>query len=78
MHPRDDLDILWYWDPDAVVPAAGTWLCWVDYTAGAMLCNVFDESFEILFLELPVKQPCIDRNWVVLTIKIDIRQNRPV
>ncbi|RLN30263.1 hypothetical protein C2845_PM05G16270 [Panicum miliaceum] len=64
VHPRDDLDmdhLLWYWDTDAVVPF-GTWLCWVDYTAGVMLCNVLDGSSEILFLELPIKQPCIDRD----------------
>ncbi|RCV19001.1 hypothetical protein SETIT_3G348800v2 [Setaria italica] len=65
VHPRGELDmhhILWYWDTDAVVPF-GTWLCWVDYTTGVMLYNLFDENSEseILFLELPVKQSCI--NW---------------
>ncbi|OEL29476.1 hypothetical protein BAE44_0009506 [Dichanthelium oligosanthes] len=66
VHPRDDLDmehILWYWDTDAVVPS-GTWMCWVDYTASVMLCNLFDDSSEILFLELPMKQPCINRDEV--------------
>jgi hypothetical protein len=69
VHPRGELDmdhVLWYWDTDAVVPF-GTWLCWVDYTTGVMLYNLFDEnseSSEILFLELPVKQSCINRDEV--------------
>ncbi|RLN00016.1 hypothetical protein C2845_PM06G30150 [Panicum miliaceum] len=66
VHPRDDLDmdrILWYWDTDAVVPFR-TWLCWVDYTVGVMLYNVFDGSSEILFLELPIKHPYINRDVV--------------
>ncbi|CAL5093314.1 unnamed protein product [Urochloa decumbens] len=66
VHPRSDLDmdrVLWYWDTDAVAPF-GTWLCWVDYTAGVMLYDLFGESSEILFLELPIKQSCINRDEV--------------
>ncbi|CAL4891924.1 unnamed protein product [Urochloa decumbens] len=53
-----DLDmerILWYWDTSRVV-AFGSWMCWVDYSSGVMLCNVFDEDPEILFLELPPRR----------------------
>ncbi|CAN6356318.1 unnamed protein product [Urochloa humidicola] len=66
VHPRNDLDmdrILCYWDTDAVVPF-GTWLCWVDYTAGVILYDLFGGSSEILFLELPIKQSCINRDEV--------------
>ncbi|TKW28969.1 hypothetical protein SEVIR_3G364500v4 [Setaria viridis] len=55
VRPNGNLDlehILWYWDTDKVV-AFGSWMCWVDYSSGVMLCNVFDEAPEILFLELP-------------------------
>ena len=36
----------------------------VDYTVGVMLCNVFDGNSEILFLELPIKHPSINRDMV--------------
>ncbi|KAL6643948.1 hypothetical protein ACP70R_018714 [Stipagrostis hirtigluma subsp. patula] len=54
---RKDLDLehlLWYWDTDAVVPF-GTRLCWVDFSRGILLCEVFDESPDLLYLELPAK-----------------------
>ncbi|GJM95537.1 hypothetical protein PR202_ga12283 [Eleusine coracana subsp. coracana] len=60
---NDDLDmeqVLWYWETDAVVPW-GNYLCWVDYSAGIMICNVFHEDPDILFLELPAKQHCLNR-----------------
>jgi hypothetical protein len=48
VHSNDDLDmnqVLWYWETDAVVPWGGTYLCWVDYSAGAiMLHDVFDDG----------------------------------
>jgi hypothetical protein len=55
---NNDLDmnqVLWYWETDCVVPW-GTYLCWVDYSAGIMLHNVFDGDADILFLELPARK----------------------
>ncbi|KAL6622736.1 hypothetical protein ACP70R_032615 [Stipagrostis hirtigluma subsp. patula] len=65
-HQRDDLDmdhILWYWECDAVVPFQNL-LCWVDYSAGVMLSNVLSSDPEILFLELPARQHCLNHDQV--------------
>jgi hypothetical protein len=62
VHSNDDLDmnqVLWYWETDAVVPWGGTYLCWVDYSAGGiMLHDVFDDGddADTLFLELPARK----------------------
>uniref|UniRef100_A0A0D9XZT9 DUF1618 domain-containing protein n=1 Tax=Leersia perrieri TaxID=77586 RepID=A0A0D9XZT9_9ORYZ len=49
-------NVMWDWESDTVIH-----MCFVDYYNGVLLCNVFDPSPELLYLEFPVKIPGLDR-----------------